>query len=136
MRSRWGWLRVIGGDGDEHGITLVKVSVVSNENIRRKTMEKNEDEEIFEREVQPWLEKKGIPQQNYRNLSFSDKILLHGWVCARSRPLSDRQLRNLYQKLHLQEFRDGSSPDMAYEELQNFFAPLSPSERLPYLYKF
>lgn len=104
-------------------------------------MGKHEDEETLERQVRLWLERMGIPQREYENLGSSDKVLLRDRICKGPRPLSDLQLRRLYQKLHVSENRaEGGSADavdsMTNEKLQKFFSPLPHDDELPYLYKF
>ena len=98
-------------------------------------MMKREDMEPLEQEVRPWLEKMGIPLENYRYLSPSYKVLLHGQVCTPTHPASEGELRSLYRKLHSSEIRaEGYNVDAAdfvtHEELQKFFSPLPPSETL------
>jgi len=103
-------------------------------------MLKHEDLEALERWIRPWLDKRRIPLQDYRNLSSSDKDLLHKLVCQPTRPPSDWQLKDLYQKLVLGERRTrgkgGIAPVPTHEELEEFFMPLTPSERLSDSYKY
>ena len=104
-------------------------------------MSKHEDWEALERQVLPWLENKGIPLQDYRNLPSYTKVSLHNLVCARTQPPSDRQLIDLYRELHSSEARLGggytSAADFpSNEDLKKFFSLLTPAERLPYLYKY
>ena len=103
-------------------------------------MGKHEDEEVVELQVRLWLEKKGVPQRHYTNLTSPYKDQLHSRVCTQTHQSSDAQLRTLYRKLHISESRGaGSSGDavdsMTNEELKNFFSPV-PHDELPYLYKF
>jgi len=104
-------------------------------------MMKSEDMKALERQIRPWLEKMGIPQQNYRNLPPSYQDLLHDLICTQTHRPSPRERRDLYRKLCLPESvagRDSADPVdfMTDEELQKFFSPLTPGERLPYLSKF
>ena len=64
-------------------------------------MSKHEDREAREGQLLPWLEKMEIPLQNYRNLSFADKISLHNLLYSLTHPVSDSIRRDLYRKLCL-----------------------------------
>ena len=103
-------------------------------------MMKREDMEALERQVRPWLEKMGIPYESYRNLSASDKGVLHNLVCTPTHPTTYAQRKDLYKRLCLPDIAGRESIDpvdfMPDDKLQEFFSPLTPSERLPYLYKF
>jgi len=102
------------------------------------------DIEQLKQELRPWLKKRRIPLQTFDNLTLSQKFLLHGAAYTGDLQLSDAQLRTLYQNLALGERRTWKgSPigpavveSIGHEELQEFFRPLSPSERLPDLYKY
>ena len=100
-------------------------------------MLEHKDVEALEREVRPWLEKMRIPLQNYKKLRFSYKVWLCDQLYGRTR-LSDTQLRDVYRKLCSSAGRDSPNPIdfITSEQLQEFFSPLSPTERLPYLEKF
>jgi len=104
-------------------------------------MMKREDMEALERQIRPWLEKMGIPQENYTYLPASYKILLHDLVCVQTHPPSELQLKDLYRKLHSSKTRTGENATdpvnfMTSEELHKSFPPLTPSEKLHYLEKF
>ena len=89
------------------------------------------DEGALERQVRPWLEKRGIPIENYRNLPPSYKVWLHDQVCTQTYTLSDRQSGDLYRKLVRPESRKGDSNNPGDdEERRKFFLPLTPSETL------
>jgi len=103
-----------------------------------------ENIEAIEQEVYMWLEKMGIPQQNYDSLSPADKGVLHNLVVRPTHPTSYQQRRELYRNLCLREMIAGR--DSAYltylipsdERLREFFSPLplTPAERLDDLYKY
>ena len=106
-------------------------------------MLRRKDDEVPEQHVSPWLEKRGYPLENYWNLSPYYKRVLHNQVCrcTRNLPSSDRELRDLYQRLHLGESRGpiispNAVDSMTHRELQEFFSPLSSSETLADLYKY
>jgi hypothetical protein len=106
-------------------------------------MLRRKDDEIPEQHVRPWLGKMGFPLENYWNLSSYYKRLLHNQVCrcTRNSPSSDRQLRDLYQRLQSGESRgsiisSNAVDSMTNRELQEFFLPLSSSETLADLYKY
>ena len=96
-------------------------------------MSKRDDMEALERQVRPWLEKRGIPIENYRNLPLTYKVWLHDQVCTQTYPLSDRQSRDLYRKLcslrGIAE-RDFVDPvdSKTDEQLRTFFSPLTPNQ--------
>jgi hypothetical protein len=104
----------------------------------------HKDIEKLRRELRSWLKKRRISLQIFDNLPLSQKFLLHGVAYTGDLRLSDAQLRTLYQNLVLGERRTWKgSPigpavveSIEYEELKEFFRPLSPSERLPELYKY
>lgn len=102
-------------------------------------MSQNEEERL-ERHVRPWLQKKGFPLENYRILPPYYKGLLHNQVCrcTRNLPPSDRQLRDLYQRLCSGKSRGSINAvhSITYRELQEFFSPLSSSETRADLYKY
>ena len=109
-------------------------------------MSEHEDVEALEREACLWLSKREIPLRKYKNLPLSDKVLLCGQVCGRTHA-DVWQLRDLYKKLLLFQKRETERYPSAVnpitdedlppdEELQKFFSPLTPGERLPDLYKY
>lgn len=114
------------------------------ESIRRRkmmNMSGHENMETLEQTVSLWLERREIPQQNYRNLPPVYKGWLRDQVCTRTSPLSDRQLRDLYRKLCSPETvvgRESIDPVdfVPPEELEKFFTPLAPSEKLSYWERF
>ena len=103
----------------------------------------HKDIEKLKQELRPWLKKKGISLQTFDNLPLPQKIWLHGAVYAGNLSLSDAQRRTLHQNLVLGKRRTfkgrpigpATVESIEYEELKEFFRPLSPSERLPDLYK-
>jgi len=102
---------------------------------------KHDGIEALERQVLPWLNKMGIPLDNFRHLPDSYKILLRNQICKQNQPPSEWQLKNLYRKLHPSQTRTGKNDTdpvnfMTSEELQKFFLSLTPSEKLHYLEKF
>jgi len=116
-----------------------------DENTRRSKMTgmSQNEEERLERHVRPWLERTRTSIERYRILLPYFKRLLHNQVCrcTRNLPSSDRELRNLYQRLHSGESRGSIvSPNavdsVTNRELQEFFSPLSSSETLADLYKY
>ena len=104
----------------------------------------HKDIEKLRQELRPWLKKKKIPLQIFDNLPLSQKFWLHGVAYTGDFPLSDAQFRTLYQNLILGERRvckggligPAAVESITHEELKEFFRPLSPSERLPDLYKY
>ena len=103
-------------------------------------MLKHQDMEALDWQVSLWLEKRGIPLQDYRNLPPHYKVLLDDVVCARTLPPSDRQLRELARELHLSELRlNGQSSGpvdlIPHGELREFFS-LPAGERRRYLSRF
>lgn len=99
------------------------------------------DLQEFEEQVKPWLEKNRIPVEKYQTLLFHEKALLCNWLSDPNCPKSANQLTGLYEKLFGTESRFSSSGEKAtdsirYEQLRKLFSPLTPSEKLPYLYKF
>ncbi len=100
-------------------------------------MIKQDEIELFDPQVRLWLKKNGIPEENYRRLSLFNKGLLCNLVCKPTYVASERQHRDLYQNLIQPEGREGAAiSSMTGEELQKFFSPLSPGEKLNYLRKF
>ena len=105
-------------------------------------MSEHEGTENCEQEVRLWLEKKGIPYERYMNLSAFNKIVLRNQVCKPTRPTTHAQRRELYKKLFLPDriIAGRKSIDpldfVPDEELKKVFSPLTPGEKLPYLYKF
>lgn len=103
-------------------------------------MLRREDDETREREVSPWLEKKRIPYERYRNLPTHNKVVLCNLVCTPTRRTTYSERRDLYKKLCLPDIAGRESIDpvdfMPDEELKKFFTPLAPSETLSYLEKF
>lgn len=97
----------------------------------------HEDMEALERQVRPWLERRKIPLQKYRNLLSSYKVWLRDQLYGRTR-LSDAQLRSLYRQLCSPAGRGSPDPIdlITSEQLQKFFSSLTPSEKLHYLEKF
>ena len=90
-----------------------------------------------EREVDLWLEVKGVPKRNYVKLTSYCKGLLHNQICAPTKPTSPGQRRDLYEKLFLSGIVSGrKSNDLVGNktdgEIKEFFSPSG----LPYLYKF
>ena len=109
-------------------------------------MLEEEDVKAIEREVRLWFKRREFLPQGYMKLPLSDKVLLCGQVCGRTHA-DVWQLRDLYKKLLFFQKRETERYPSAVnlitdedlppdEELQKFFSPLTPSERLPYLYKF
>ena len=103
-------------------------------------MLEHEDVEVIEREVRLWFKKRSIPLRAYMNLPLSDKVLLCGQVCGLTHADS-WQLRDLYGKLLFFQMREGKEYSTAVnlitdEELEKFFSPLSPGERLHNLHKY
>jgi hypothetical protein len=104
----------------------------------------HEDIEKLKQELRPWLKRNRIPLQAFDNLPLSQKFWLHGVAYTGDLPLSDAQFRTLYQNLGLCTMRTkkggqigpSAVESIEYEELKKFFRPLSPSERLPDLYKY
>lgn len=104
----------------------------------------HEDIEKLEQELRPWLKKRRISLQAFDNLPLSQKFWLHGVAYTGDLLLSDAQFRTLYQNLGLSTMRTkkggqigpSAVESMEHEELKEFFRPLSPSERLPDLYKY
>jgi len=103
---------------------------------RKAKMLRRKDDEIPEQEVSLWLEKRGIPLENYRILPPYFKRLLRNRVCActRNLPSSDRQLRDLYQRLLSGKSRgsiisSNAVDSMTNRELQEFFSPLTTDEK-------
>ncbi len=97
---------------------------------------KHEDMEALERQVNPWLMKKGIPYQRYDNLSAYLKVVLRNLVCIPTRLTTYTERVDLWKKLCLPDILRGGidlddfvPPD---EQLQEFFSPLTPSETLPH----
>jgi len=95
-------------------------------------MSQNEEERL-KRHVRPWLEKREIPQQNYRNLPAYYKGLLHKQVCTPTHPTTYAERRDLYRKLCSPAGiagRDSINPvdSMTDEDLRTFFSPLTPSQ--------
>jgi len=104
-------------------------------------MLRHKDDETLEREVSPWLEKKGIPYQRYRNLPAHNKVVLRNLICIPPHPTTYSQRKDLYKKLCLPDIvagKDSIDPVdfMPDEKLRKFFTPLAPSETLSYLEKF
>lgn len=102
-------------------------------------MLRHKDDETLEREVSPWLEKKGIPYQRYRNLPTHDKVVLRNLVCIPTRPTTYSERQDLYKALCLPDGGRYIHPDDLVppdEELREFFSPLSSSETLTDLYKY
>jgi len=102
---------------------------------------KHEDIESLERKVRPWLEKRGIPIQRYRNLPTNDKTKLHNLVCTPTPTSSYLEREKLYRKLCSQggtAGRDARDPVsfVPHEEIDKFFSPLTSGEKLSYLEKF
>ncbi len=95
-------------------------------------MRRYEDIGATESQVLLWLDERGIPLENYRNLSCYDKGLLHEVACTGSHSLSERQRRSLYRTLVLPESRKGGSIDpvdsQTSEELRTFFSALTPRQ--------
>lgn len=86
------------------------------------------------REITAWLEKRTVPANRYERLSSSEKSDLNNSLHIPSRPISYEQRKNLYRKLCLNEVAGRGSVDpvnfLPDEELEKFFAPVSPSETL------
>ena len=106
-------------------------------------MKEHEDIEKHEREILIWLKMREIPIEHYHRLQGYLKTILHKRVCPlcpSSRTASDAQLRELYKELRLEKGRRSIDPTdfmpSQNQNLEKFFSPLSPSEKLPYLYKF
>lgn len=99
-----------------------------------------EEMDRFEQEVRQWLERRGISFQSYETLPIQNKIVLRNLVCTSTQPTTDRQRRELYRKLCLSGIAGRESIDptdfMPDKELNKFFSPLSPSEKLSYFEKF
>ena len=99
-----------------------------------------EEVDKFEQEVRRWLEKREISIHNYETLPIQDKIVLRNLVCNPTQPTTDRQRRELYRKLCLSSIAGRESIDptdfMPEKELNKFFSPLSPGEKLNYFEKF
>jgi len=90
--------------------------------------------------VRLWLEKRGIPLQDYCNLPSHCKDSLRAAVCGETPPPSDRQLRDLAQKLHLSELREKGYPTgaahlMQHDQLKECFS-LTADEWREYLSKY
>ena len=108
-----------------------------------KTSDRKEIKRITQ-EVRPWLDKWQISPQAFDDLPLHQKTLLHGIVRTGTITPSDLQLRALYQDLSLGDRRTGRTgqfggsavESVEHEELRKMFAPLSPSEILPDLFKY
>jgi len=95
--------------------------------------------EMLERQVSRWLGKKKIPLLRFRKLKPHNQVLLRDLLCRRTSHRSPAQLTGLWNDLGLTDARGSSSDQVGYptyEELIAFFAPQTPSEELPYLYRF
>ena len=100
----------------------------------------NKDMTEQEQEIILWLERRGIPSQNYKNISTFNKNVLRNLVCTPTRTTTYAQREELYRKLCLSGSRAGkysphSSELMTDEGRQRLFSPLTPGESLPDLYK-
>ena len=97
-------------------------------------------------ELRFWLDKKGCPPDVVDDLSPNDRKQLYDLVCKGTQRSSENQRHRLFQKLNAACSRyvvvaargefSGIGPDPSNDELEAFFSPLSPSERLNYLQKF
>lgn len=100
----------------------------------------NEEEASKMQGIIRWLEKKGIPLERYEKLQIHYKTVLRNLVCEPTRLTTDKQRRELYRKLCLQDIAGRESIDpvdfMPSEELIKFFKQLTPSETLNYYEKF
>jgi hypothetical protein len=108
---------------------------IRNENIRRRKMKmlEQEDVEALERQVNLWLENRGIPPQRYKNLPAHDKVVLHNLVCIPTQLTTAGERRALYRKLCAQESIAGRKTidpvdHMTDEDLKTFFSSLPPSQ--------
>lgn len=97
-------------------------------------MFRNKLNEIPEREITAWLDKRGIPSDRYERLLPNEKSALNDSLHIPSRPISYEQRKNLYRKLCLTEVAGRGSVDpvnfLPDEELEKFFTPIPPSETL------
>ena len=96
-------------------------------------MSRLEDSETIEQEVNLWLEKRAVPQENYQRLSDHQKNLIRG-VCTGTQTLTYSERRDLYRRLNSPNTiagRDSIDPvdKMADEELRTFFLRLTESQR-------
>ena len=99
------------------------------------------DDKAIEEKVYPWLEKRGIPLNNFRKLKPYYKLLLYNLVSGSTELTTDLDYGNLYQKLcspGIIAGRGSINPDnfITHDELEKFFSPLTPGEKLPDLYKY
>ena len=108
-------------------------------------MSKGENIEPNEQEVYRWLKKRrewGFTEENYENLSPSNKNMLHNVLRIPTYITDYEQRRNLFMNLSAPEamriislanLGDLIPPD---EQLRKIFSRLTPAERLHDLYKY
>jgi hypothetical protein len=86
------------------------------------------------RGIAAWLVRRAIPEVRYKRLTPSEKNDLANSLHIPSRPVTYEQRKNLYRKLCLTEVAGRGSVDpvnfLPDEELERFFAPVSPSDTL------
>lgn len=95
-----------------------------------------------DRELRPWLRKMDVPEDNYLKLPTLYKKALYDAICKGKR-LSPLERLEIYQKLVpakevalRSRERYPKVNDPTDEELEEFFKPTSPGERLPTNYKY